>query len=636
MLRNIHKASSTWLGKTVMAVVMGFLVISFAIWGIGDIFRGGFGRNDVASIGSTEISIEQFRQFYNDKLQQLSRQVRRAITPEQARGMGLDRQFLGELIAQVTLDEQARKMHLGLSNAEIAERIRNDPAFRGPNGQFDRTRFEQLIRDAGYSEPRFVAEQRGVMLRRQIAQTVAGDLPVPSIAVAALNRFRNERRDIDYLALGPAQAGDIPAPSPEQLSKFYDEHKAQFRAPEYRKITLLPLSPADLAKPDQISDADAQKYYEQHKDQFGRPEKRELHQMVFPDAAQAAAAREQIQKGESFQQVAEKRGLKPSDTDIGLVTQKQIVDPAVAEAAFKLPPNQVSEPIKGRFGTVLLLVTKIEPGEQQSFQQAEAQIKQSLAEQRARNAIGDLRDKVEDERASGATLAETARKLGLKAVAIDAVDRAGRAPNGQPVAELKNFPPNVINSAFSSDVGVDNEAISLPSGGYLYYEVNGITPSHDRKLDEVKNEVEARWRADQIADRLQKQAEQMLGKLKAGTPLQQVASEHGLAVQKAADLQRGKPGGVPESVDTAAFKTGKGGVGMAQGNSETEQYIFQVAQVTDPVTDAVQGQELKQVLQNSYADDLVGEYLARLENEYGVSINQSAVNQVVGGTTEQQ
>jgi peptidyl-prolyl cis-trans isomerase D len=285
---------------------------------------------------------------------------------------------------------------------------------------------------------------------------------------------------------------------------------------------------------------------------------------------------------------------------------------------------------------VLLLVSKIEPGEQQSFQQVEAQIKQTLAEQHARSAIGDLRDKVEDERASGATLTETGKKLGLKAVTIDALDRAGRAPDGKPIAELKNLPPNLINSAFSSDVGVDNEAISLPSGGYVYFEVNNITPSHDRKLEEVKNDVEARWHADQVAERLQKLADEMLGKLKAGTPLQQVATEHGLTVQKAADLQRGKTGAVPESVNAAVFKTAKGGFGVAQGNSETERHVFQVTQVTDPVLDAVDGKQLQQILQNSFADDFVGSFLARLENEFGVSINQSAVNQAVGGTTEQQ
>ncbi len=637
MLRNIHKASSTWLGKGIMALVMGFLVISFAIWGIGDIFRGGFGRNDVASVGGTDISLEQFRQYYNEQLQRLSRETRRVITPDQARAMGLGPRLLEQLIAQVTLDEQARKMQLGLSNQEIASRITSDPSFRGPTGQFDRARFEQLIRDLGFTEARFVAEQREVMLRRQIAQTVGGDITVPRVAITALNQFQNEKRDIDYLALGPAQAGAVPSPMPDEVEKYYQENKAAFRAPEYRKITLLSLSPAELAKPSEIKDADAQAYFEQHKDQYGRPEKRDVHQIVFPDEGQAHAAKQEIASGTTFEQIAKKRGLKPSDTDLGLLTKAQIVDPATAQAAFSLAEGAVSDPIKGRFGTVLVKISKIEPGEQVTFQQVEPQIKQTLAEQRARGAINDLRDKVEDERASGATLAETANKLGLKAVTIDAVDRAGRGPDGQPVAALKDMPPNLISAAFSSDVGVDNEAISLPAGGFVYYDVNGTTPSHDRPLTEVRAEVEARWRAEQIGKRLADDAKQMLDKLKSGTPLAQVAAEHGLSVQQASGLQRSKPGAnLPSSVDAAVFKTAKGGVGETEGSNPTERYVFQVTQVSDPAPDVLQSGQIKTVLQNSYSEDLIGEYIVRLENEFGVSRNEAALNQVIGGTTEQQ
>ena len=133
MLRGLHKASSTWLGKALMATVMGFLVISFAIWGIGDMFRG-FTRNEVATIGGTEISIEQFRQYYSERLQQLGRQIGRPITPDDARARGLDRQLLGQLIAETTIDEQAKRLRLGASDADIAQRIANDPSFRGPSG----------------------------------------------------------------------------------------------------------------------------------------------------------------------------------------------------------------------------------------------------------------------------------------------------------------------------------------------------------------------------------------------------------------------------------------------------------------------------------------------------------------------
>src|SRR5262245_27671102 len=318
-----------------MAVVMGFLVISFAIWGIGDIFRG-FGRNAVAAIGGTEISIEQFRHFYNDRLQQLGRQVGRPITPDEARARGLDRQLLGQLIAEAALDEQAKKLRLGLANTEIAQRITTDPSFRGPNGQFDRNRFEQLIRQAGFTENRFIEDQRRALLRRQIAQGITGDMKVPSTAMAALNQYRNEKRQIEYVALGTQQAGNIPVPTPEELSKYFDERKTLFRAPEYRKITMLTLAPADLAKPDTVSDADARAYYEQRKANYGKSEKRELRQIAFPNEQEAAAARERISKGASFDDIAKERDIKASDTDLGMVSKADIIDPIVADSAFAL------------------------------------------------------------------------------------------------------------------------------------------------------------------------------------------------------------------------------------------------------------------------------------------------------------
>src|SRR5262245_57528070 len=144
MLRGLRKASSNWLGKGVMFAVVLFLVASFAIWGIGDIFRG-FGRSTVAKIGRTEITNDRSRNLYNDRLQQYSRRLGRPITPEQARILGLDRLVIGQLISEVVLDERARALGLALSDAEVAKQITNDPAFRGPNGQFDRLRFEQTI-----------------------------------------------------------------------------------------------------------------------------------------------------------------------------------------------------------------------------------------------------------------------------------------------------------------------------------------------------------------------------------------------------------------------------------------------------------------------------------------------------------
>ena len=133
MLRGSRTASSNWLGRIVMGVVLGLIAVSFAIWGIGDIFRG-FGRSTVAKIGSTEITVDQFRQLYNDRLQQIGRQFGRPITQEQARELRVDQQLAGQLVAEAALDQRARQLRLNLSNEEVARQIMADPSFKGPSG----------------------------------------------------------------------------------------------------------------------------------------------------------------------------------------------------------------------------------------------------------------------------------------------------------------------------------------------------------------------------------------------------------------------------------------------------------------------------------------------------------------------
>ncbi len=145
MLRGMRKASSNWLGKTIMAVVMGVLIISFGVWGIADIFRG-FGQSTLAKVGHTEISINEFRQLYTDKLQQIGRQFGRPLTMEQARAFGIDRQVLQQTIAEAALDEEARRLGLGQSDAETMRMIVSDPNFKGVGGNFDPQRFQAVIR----------------------------------------------------------------------------------------------------------------------------------------------------------------------------------------------------------------------------------------------------------------------------------------------------------------------------------------------------------------------------------------------------------------------------------------------------------------------------------------------------------
>lgn len=614
-----------------MTIVMGLLIVAFGIWGIADIFHG-FGQSTLATIGGTQISTEQFREIYNDRLQQIGRQFGRSLSPDQVRALGLDRQVLQQVIAEAALDEDARRKGLNASDEEIKRQIMSDPNFKGANNAFDPARFAGLIRQMGYSEQRYVAEQRHTTLRREIANTVAAGVEPSKTLLDMLNRFQNEQRIIDYVRLGAAQAGNIDPPTPEQLASYFDAHKVQFRAPEFRKIAFVVMTPESIAKSITVSDEDAKKAYEEQKDKLSTPEKRQLWQMVFPNLAEAQAARSKIQAGASFDDIAKERGLAASDVDLGTVTRSEIIDPATAEAAFSLKTDEVSQPIQGKFGIALVKVGKIEPGNQPTYDSVAAKLKHDIAVDRARAEVNDLHNKMEDERGGGASVVEAAKKLGLTAVTIDAVDRSGRAPDGKPVTGL---PPGVelIAQAFASDVGVDNETLQIGNNGFVWFDVLGVTPSRERTLDEVKDKAEAGWRDEQIGSRLMTKATDMVRKLDQGGKLADEAAGLGLKVESASGIKRdGTAAGLPGAVIAGVFRTARDGAGQAPGVGPDDWIVFRVTDVKVPPLDLASDEtkKLKDGLQRALADEDVGQYIVRLETEIGTTINQAAVAQITG------
>ena len=613
-----------------MAVVMGVLIVSFGIWGIADIFRG-FGQSTLAKVGSTEISAEQFRQIYTDRLQQLGRQFGRPLSPDQARAFGIDRQVLQQTLAEAAMDEEARRMGLNQSDAEVLRTIYNDPTFKGVNGQFDPQRFQAVIRNYGYTEGRYIAEQRRVGLRRQIAGTISSGVEPPKSLIEALTRFQNEERSIDYISLGAAQAGTIEPPSPEALAAYFEDHKVQFRAPEYRKISFVAITPVSIGKWETVSDEDAKKLFEQRREQISTPEKREISQIVFPNIEDAQAARARITSGTSFDDIAKERKLSPTDVNLGLVAKSGILDPAVANAAFSLPSGEVSQPVKGEFGVALVKVGKIEPGVTPTYESVAATIKSQIAAERARSKVSELRDKMEDERGGGASVAEAAQKLGLAAVTIDAVDRSGRLPNGQLAPDIPKG-LDVVSQAFGSDVGVDNDAIQF-EGGYVWYEVLGITPSRERNLDEVREQVEAKWREDQISSRLRTKATDIVKKLDGGGKLADEAAAAGVKVETAANFRRdATPPGVPAAVVTAAFRTAKDGHGQTSAAGGSQWIVFRVTNVTDPSVDfgSDEVKKLQEAVRRSLSDEQVAQYVTKIESDIGMTVNEAAFAQVTG------
>jgi peptidyl-prolyl cis-trans isomerase D len=621
------------MGRAVMGVVMTLLAGSFAVWGINDIFRG-FGHSTLATVGSMDIGVDQFRQTYDERLQAIGRQLGHPLPADQAAAMGLNRQVLGEMIADAGLDQRAHQMKLGVSDAEVAHSIESDPHLHDIHGDFDRDRFQALLQNMGYSEQRFVAERRLGILRSQIVDSVSGGITPPQAWLDAINQLQNEQRSIQYVLLGPPQAGDIPAPTDAELSKYFDERKILFRAPEYRKIDTITVTPASLAQWMQISDDEIKKAYNEHLSLFTTPERRHIEQMVFPNMADAQTAVGRIKSGTSFGAIAAERGLKDKDIDLGEVSKAQMVDPAVADAAFTLKEGEVSAPVQAQFGAVVVTVLKIEPQVVQSLADATPQLRNQMALDRAKAQVNDIHDKIEDDRAGGSSLEQAAQKEKLALVTYN-VDRSGRDPDGKPIANLIHA-PQIINAGFASDVGVDNDPIDA-DGGYVWYDVAAISPARDRTLDEVKDQVTQRWRNDEVASRLKTKAAALLDKLKTGTPLDTLATANGLKIATASDLKRQTPSGdISAKMTEAIFHSAKDAFGNASGDDATHWIVFQVTDIKTPKVDAnsPESQRVAQAVRRQMSDDAYGQYMDWLETNLGTSINPSAMAQAMGSAPD--
>ena len=631
MLRNMRNVGRTWVGKVVAGALFTLLILSFAVWGIGDIFRGG-ASTTIARVGETEITAEMARQSYQNQVRRLSVQIGQPITPTEARAFGLDRQILSNLVTEATLDERARQLGISVSDQLVARSIMDDPSFQDASGNFDQGRFQQLLFSNSLSEQGYVAQQRDAIARQQIIGALAADISAPVAAMEAVHRYGSERREARFLVLDESNAGAIPSATEDELAAFHQENIGRYRAPEFRAATVLRIDPVDLADPAAVPPEQVRNVYEREGEaRFGAPERREVQRIPFTAEQDAADAASRLGIGDvDFEGLARERGVADDVLNMGLLTRDAFLDPAIRDVAFALGEGEISGPVSGRFGHSLVRVVTIEEGRVLPFEQVEDQIREEIAIDRARDRMRNVYDEIEDQRATARPLADIARERGFEPRLVDAVDAQGRDPAGNrldlPRAET------LVREIFDSDIGIDNAALRTDDGGSIWFDVTGVEPARNRDLDEVREQVIADWRSDQIAQRLREMAADMVSQLGTGADLAAVAQQAGGSVAQIGDLARGQASEpLDEPAVRAIFATRVGEHGTAP-LGETRRVVFTVesARATPFLTTTPAADTIGERLQGDIAEDMLTQFIAQLQDDVGVSINEQAYREAIG------
>ncbi|CAN5506129.1 SurA N-terminal domain-containing protein [soil metagenome] len=625
MLDVFRRGAKGWTAK----ILLGLLVLSFGVWGVADVFRGGGQTGTLAKVGGIEISATEFNRTFNERLQELSRQLGQPVSIEEARKLGIDRQVLAEMMRGAAFDAQAAKMKLAISNSQIAAKISANPTFHNSKGEFDPELLKAILARNGISEASYVASERQQFLRKAIGDNAGSNFTPPKVLVEAAYKHRNEQRDANYFVVRP-KPEDIPAATEADLKKFYDDNPQQYTAPEYRTIAAFRAEPEDLAAVIPISDADLMIGYEKYKRDYFTPETRTILQITFPSVDDAKKAKDRITAGEDFLAIAKERGLSEADATLLGTTRESIPDEKIADAAFKLPEGQVSDPVEGRLSVVLLKIQKVTPEKQSTLDEVKDQLRGRLQLEKAREQLQSVYDSVEDARAAQTSFEDIAKRANLKFF-LATTDARGLGKDGKDV-DLPSK-EEVLKQAFQTDSGIENDALATAGDGYLWYEVREVIPAAVKPYDSVKAQVEADWKSRRTRELALDMARKLVEKGKSGAKLDDLAKEAGAEIKTIQGLKRNETSAdFDAQAVSALFAAPESGFAFAPDGDGKGAKIMQSQAVLLPPFDG--GSADAKAVEKAMADgggaaslDL---YVNKLQSELGVSVDEALWSQVTG------
>ncbi len=515
MLDALRSKASSWVVKAFLTL----LVVSFAIWGIGDILRTPRTGGAVARVGDREITPRQLARAFELELERFAEETGEAIGRDHPLAAVVLQRALERLVTLELVLAWADDLGLAASDEEVRAAIQRDPAFQS-NGRYDPERLKLVLRTLGLDERSFIDQVRADIVRTRLVRAMTRPVATSDTLARLLWDHHNEGRSAEVLLI-PAESVQVETPDEETLRTYWEENKDRFLRPEYRTVTLALVTADDLLDEIAVDEAELQALYRERQREFTEPERRRVVQLLAPDRAIAEEVRRRLDEGASPEEVATAladRGVKL--VDLGPVTRGAL-PPALAEAVFAAEAGAVVGPIQSPFGWHVARVVAVVPARTAAFEDKRAELERELKAQKAAERLPRLATEVDDELAAGTRLEEAAAKFGIRVLTLT-LDRRGRTPEGKapPVA----LPPALLEKIFAAGEG-EAPIMEEVDGLYVAFRVDRIEPQRPMTFEEARARLATVWTLERRRKAAESLAQSLISRAKQGAGLAELARE---------------------------------------------------------------------------------------------------------------
>ncbi|MDP3490078.1 MAG: SurA N-terminal domain-containing protein [Phenylobacterium sp.] len=517
----------------VAAILIGLLVISFAVFGMSDVLQGQF-STWVVKAGDRSVNDQGFRRAYDEWRQNAEQQMGQPITPQMAAENGVIPSLLEQIATREALAEMLDRIGLRPGDSLVADQLRQIPAFFDPiSGRFDRNLMEQRLGETNLTSDGFIALLEDEIAQQHFASGLVSGLRAPRAYGALAAMVDLEERDIGYFQIGISSVEAPGLPTDEQLQAFMQENAEQLRMPEYRVLSVVRFAPRPQDMEGPISATDLEERFAFRKDTLSQPETRTLVQIPARDPATATRIAQRLREGEDPVAVAQDIGVEPVTYDSR--PRSAIADRKVAEAAFALAAGAVSNTIEGDLGLSVVKVTAVNPGREPTLEDVRPMLEAEIRRDQAAEKVYERTQAYEEAHIGGASLAEAAQAAGATVITLPAVSQQGRNQEGQPV---QGVTPQLLEAAFALAEGSESDLTELTEGEYFAVRAERVIPAALPPLDDVRPLLTQVWMQREMVQRLEAKATEVAERVRGGQTLEAAATSVGARVTRATGLSR--------------------------------------------------------------------------------------------------